>query len=426
MGNRWNGWGRCWLPVALASLLGACATLPQSIPSVPANDQQATVAESTARIQQHRDWRFPADGVTFSNRLESARLNDVERLGDGRYAVTIAPEIVPINPSPWYGFTVASDREQPITIAFRYKHAKPRYQPKLSRDGEHWIQAGVEQMSEGPEGSKLLTVTVGPQPLRVFAQPPIGIDAFAQWERDLLDRGVARRSVIGHSEQGRPLHMLMLGNPEARQVVLVMGRQHPPETTGSQALMGFVDALADDSSRARRFRDQMLIIVVPLLNPDGVVEGNWRGNINGQDLNRDWGPFTQAETQAVRDMLRREIDQADRKLVFAIDFHSTWSDVLYTVQEDPSRMAGGVLRQWIDGMQQRYPDRIRESASPSRKSTVFKNWAFSHYHVPAVTYEVGDKTGAEALEDLADFAAGSLMDILLDHAAAGSVSDRGP
>src|SRR3546814_1987601 len=78
--------------------------------------------------------------------------------------------------------------------------------------------------------------------------------------------------------------------------------------------MVFVDELAADSPLARDFRERTLVIVLPLLNPDGVVEGNWRGNINGQDLNRDWGPFTQSETRAVRDLLERELDDDGRRL----------------------------------------------------------------------------------------------------------------
>src|SRR3546814_4672227 len=96
---------------------------------------------------------------------------------------------------------------------------------------------------------------------------------------------------------------------------------------------------------------------------------------------------SQSETRAVRDLLERELDDDGRRLAFAIDFHSTWSDVFYTVEEAPSRRPGGVLRRWIDDMQQRYPGRIRESASPSGNSAVFKNWAFRQYHAPTVTYE---------------------------------------
>lgn len=405
-------WRRLLLALPLAAVLGACGTVPEAARS-PAPAPAAAPQAATAHVQQRRDWHFADDGVTFSNRLEGARLNDVQRLGPGHYAVTIAPEIVPINPSPWYGFTVAAETARPLRIEFRYRDGKARYWPKLSRDGRQWQAATPEQFTqEGPR--TMLVVDAGPRPLHVFAQPPIGIAAFADWADALVARGVARRSVIGASEQGRPLHMLALGNPGAREVLLVLGRQHPPETTGTQALMGFVDEVAGDSPLAREFRERMLVLVVPLLNPDGVVEGNWRGNINGRDLNRDWGPFTQSETRAVRDLLGRELDGESRRLAFAIDFHSTWSDVFYTVEEAPSRRPGGTLRRWIDGMQQRYPGRIRESASPSGNSAVFKNWAFRQYRAPTVTYEVGDKTGSEQLHELATFAADTAMRILLD------------
>src|SRR3546814_1167889 len=86
-------------------------------------------------------WHFAADGVAFSNRLESARLNDVQRLGSDHYVVTIAPEIVPINPSPWYGFTVSAETERPLRIELSYRDGKARYWPKLRRDGVHWHQA---------------------------------------------------------------------------------------------------------------------------------------------------------------------------------------------------------------------------------------------------------------------------------------------
>jgi len=44
-----------------------------------------------------------------------------------------------------------------------------------------------------------------------------------------------------------------------------------------------------DSELAREFRRRFSIIMVPLLNPDGVVLGHWRHNVNGVDLNRDGG-----------------------------------------------------------------------------------------------------------------------------------------
>lgn len=405
---------RTLLPLALACL-GACATQPPVAPvpaATPAAAVHAPSTRGTAQMQVHRDWVFKADGVTFSNRLESARLNDVERLGADRYAITIAPESLPINPSPWYGFSIVADSPRTLSVEFRYRHGRQRYTPKLSNDGVHWREATAEEFSKSDDGSASLTAAVGRRPLRVFAQPPIGLDDFLHWEAALGARVPVQASVVGHSVQGRPLRMLMFGNAASKRVLVVLGRQHPPETTGSQALMGFVDRLAADTPLARRFRHEVFVVVVPVMNPDGVVEGNWRGNADGKDLNRDWGTFTEPETRAVRDALVRQLDGAGRSLAFAIDFHSTWSDVFYTVDEDPSRKPGGVLRQWMDSMQQHYPGRIREKANAA-KTTVFKNWAFNTFHAPTVTYEVGDRTGAAQLGELANFAADSLMRLLV-------------
>src|SRR3546814_222612 len=192
MGSERIDWRRLLLALPLAAALGACSTLPEAA-RAPAAVAPAEAATATAHVQQRRDWHFAADGVAFSNRLEGARLNDVQRLGSDHYVVTIAPEIVPINPSPWYGFTVSAETERPLRIEFRYRDGKARYWPKLSRDGEHWHAATPEQFAEGGQGTTL-TVDAGPQPLHVFAQPPIGIEAFADWANVLVERGITRRS----------------------------------------------------------------------------------------------------------------------------------------------------------------------------------------------------------------------------------------
>src|SRR3546814_20046788 len=75
-------------------------------------------------------------------------------------------------------------------------------------------------------------------------------------------------------------------------------------------------------------------------------------------------------------------------------------------------------------MQQRYPGRIRESASPSGNSAVFKNWAFRQYQAPTVTYEVGDKTGREQMHELATFAPDRAIRIRLNESRPDACTDR--
>lgn len=35
-------------------------------------------------------------------------------------------------------------------------------------------------------------------------------------------------------------------------------------------------------------RDNFIIKVVPMLNVDGVINGNYRSNFSGNDINRQW------------------------------------------------------------------------------------------------------------------------------------------
>lgn len=411
---------RCRWPALLLGLVLAsvgCATVapPASTDAdtaAPAPAATAAPASAPANhgvtLHERRQWRFVQDGVVFDNRIDGARLNDVERVGEDHYRLHVAPESHPINPSPWYGFQVSGSTPRRVQLEFHYAHDyRHRYVPKLSRDGNTWREATAAEFTYPDEGIARLVLQVDARPLRVFAQPPMNAEVYAAWTERLATRVSLQRKVIGESIAGRPLHLLAFGGDDHSPVMLVIGRQHPPETTGSEALLGFVNALAADTAQARAFRQQARVLVVPVLNPDGVVEGHWRGNLAGTDLNRDWGPFAQPETRALRDALQAEVD-AGRSVAFAIDFHSTFQDIFYTVQEDPSREPGGLLRQWMDAMQARFPGRMEEKAFAATTS-VFKNWAYCRFGAPAVTYEVGDTTPADELGQVSMHAAEALM-----------------
>jgi len=49
-----------------------------------------------------------------------------------------------------------------------------------------------------------------------------------------------------------------------------------------------LDFLTGDSTRAKELRSKFVFKVVPMLNPDGVISGNYRCNLAGYDLNRNW------------------------------------------------------------------------------------------------------------------------------------------
>ena len=54
-------------------------------------------------------------------------------------------------------------------------------------------------------------------------------------------------------------------------------------------MRGVIDFLTDvDNHEAKLLRENYIFKIMPMLNPDGVVNGNYRCSLAGCDLNRRW------------------------------------------------------------------------------------------------------------------------------------------
>ena len=73
-----------------------------------------------------------------------------------------------------------------------------------------------------------------------------------------------------------------------RKGIVISSRVHPGETGASFMMKGIIDYLVGPSLGARMLRDNFVIKIVPMLNPDGVINGNTRCSLSGDDLNRVW------------------------------------------------------------------------------------------------------------------------------------------
>jgi cytosolic carboxypeptidase protein 2/3 len=61
---------------------------------------------------------------------------------------------------------------------------------------------------------------------------------------------------------------------------------HPGETPGSWMMQGFLKCITGDSHQAVQLRKRIVFKVIPMVNPDGVIIGNYRTSLAGCDLNR--------------------------------------------------------------------------------------------------------------------------------------------
>lgn len=317
--------------------------------------------------------------------------------GERAFTVLVTPEHAPpINPSPWYAFRYESEGDAPVTVTLRYLGGKHRYVPKL-HGGSDWRELAVDVTDDGAAATFLLPGGSGV----VAAQEVI---ASAEHAADLRRWGEAAGVApftLGHSHDGRPIEALRIGRTDAPQLVVLLGRQHPPEVTGALAMRAFVDELAALFARDPELGSGTQLLIVPMLNPDGTARGHWRANRGATDLNRDWGDFSQPETRAVKTWL--DALPAGVRPVAMIDFHSTSRNLFYVQGDDASGTQKGFLHEWLEGKENSfsgYPFTIEpRNANPG--SGTAKNWFHATYAIPAYTYEVADTADRDAARNAA-------------------------
>src|SRR5699024_7565488 len=316
-------------------LISGCSTSEQFTGYSYDPEGTTNTTDKEIELQHKRTIGINKDGVWVSNEFNGARMNDFYKVSDSLYRVVIEPERHPVNNSPWYAFKIWSDTAKTVRVQLSYKHGQHRYTPNLSRDGQHWHSINPKQIYTDTEaGTATLTLDLTKQPLWVSAQELLLLGDMQQWADSIATNTPAALDTIGYSHRQHPILKLTIGQaaPNKTQGVLVItARQHPPEVTGGLASKAFIEALTADTELAQKFRRHFEIWAYPLLNPDGVQQGQWRNNAAGIDLNRDWKQFNQPETKSVRDDLAPLVQNANRKVYYGIDFHSTNENVFYPI-----------------------------------------------------------------------------------------------
>lgn len=74
-----------------------------------------------------------------------------------------------------------------------------------------------------------------------------------------------------------------------KKTILMVGRLHPGETHSSWLVHGFIRFILSESPKAKDLRNKVIFKIVPMLNPDGVIVGNYRCTLAGCDMNRNFG-----------------------------------------------------------------------------------------------------------------------------------------
>lgn len=148
-------------------------------------------------------------------------------------------------------------------------------------------------------------------------------------ETDPKRKNRMRRRTLCQTIAGNNCDLLVIttfqSDPEAiknRKGICISSRVHPGETGASWMMKGILDYLTGSSLNAKILRDNFVFKIVPMLNPDGVINGNTRCNLAGVDLNRCWiepSRKMQPTVYHYKNMVKKF--QEDRDIFLVLDLH---------------------------------------------------------------------------------------------------------
>ena len=334
-----------------------CASRHQAYSEIP--DRTNLVFDANVMIEDQSVFFDPADfsctkpvpSLTFSGKFESGNLRRVFRVGCYEYNLFLSYDVLTQGHTQWYYFRT-SGMQKGIVYTFHIVNLlkkKSLYQKGLmpllysdkcaSQKGLGWYRAGVPLaygMNKMKRKGKKNFVTFTFSMTFPLADDTCYIaHCYPYRYSDLLrhlgefekeDAGkFLRKRVMCDTIGGNEVHLLTItdrSTPDLnlKPVVLLTARVHPGETNASWMMLGTLKYLL--SPEAQDLRRAYVFKVVPMLNVDGVVVGNYRCSLSGHDLNRRYHN-PDARKHAEIYMLKKVVQgiKETQSIVLYIDYH---------------------------------------------------------------------------------------------------------
>eukprot|EP00057_Strongylocentrotus_purpuratus_P007590 XP_011662064.1 PREDICTED: uncharacterized protein LOC580601 isoform X4 [Strongylocentrotus purpuratus] len=261
--------------------------------------------------------------LVFESRFESGNLRQARRIGQFEYDLVLKTDLYTSRHTQWYYFRVQKMRPG-VTYKFNiinllkkdslYNHGmRPLiYSEKEAQSsGQGWVRAGHHitysrgygfnrngllhpeityhvlewQMEFKHEDDTCYLAHCYPYTFTDLCQHLD--DLMAQPER----RKTMRRDVLCESRAGNSCFILTVSNfsdHRPKKGIVVTARVHPGETNASWMMRGLLDFITSSDPVAKELRKCYIFKIIPMLNPDGVIVGNYRCSLAGRDLNRNY------------------------------------------------------------------------------------------------------------------------------------------
>ncbi|XP_045432927.1 cytosolic carboxypeptidase 3 isoform X4 [Pipistrellus kuhlii] len=292
--------------------------------------------------------------LMFEARFESGNLQKVVKVAEYEYQLTVRPDLFTNKHTQWYYFQVTNTQAE---IAYRFtiiNFTKPAslynrgmrplfYSEKEAKTNNiGWRRIGEQikyyRNNPGQDGRHYFSLTWTFQfphsnDTCYFAHCyPYTYTNLQEYlssiNNDPVRSKFCKIRVLCHTIARNMVYILTITTPlknadsRKRKAVILTARVHPGETNSSWIMKGFLDFILGSSRDAQLLRDTFIFKVVPMLNPDGVIVGNYRCSLAGRDLNRNYTSLLKESFPSVwytRNMIHRLMEK--REVILYCDLH---------------------------------------------------------------------------------------------------------
>ncbi|XP_049980263.1 cytosolic carboxypeptidase 2 isoform X1 [Alexandromys fortis] len=293
--------------------------------------------------------------LLFESRFESGNLQKAVRVGVYEYELTLRTDLYTDKHTQWFYFRVQNTRKD-VTYRFTIVNLlKPKslyavgmkplmysqldaatYNVGWRREGQE-IKYYKNNTGDGQQPFYCLTWTLQfphDQDTCFFAHfyPYTYTDLqcyLLSIANNPIQSQFCKLRALCRSLAGNTVYLLTITSPSrtpqeaaTKKAVVLSARVHPGESNGSWIMRGFLDFILGNSPDAQLLRDIFVFKVIPMLNPDGVIVGNYRCSLAGRDLNRHYKTVLKDSFPCIwytKNMIKRLLEE--REVLLYCDFH---------------------------------------------------------------------------------------------------------
>lgn len=243
--------------------------------------------------------------VRFNTAFEGGALERVEVVGETEFRVHV-PGQQDRNgrnrQATWFYFRMDNVRGRDLKVTLTgylpsEYNGRPNspvnadVRPVYSFDNEHWTHFTA---LDWDDAKKEQTLHLRPETDSVWLAfvPPYTESRLRSLLEEIAASPHARVEVIGQSVLGRDLPMVTItdfATPDtSKKTIWLQARDHAWESPTSFIAEGAMRFAVSDDPEAKALREKYIVVVTPMMDPDGSALGRVRFNANGWDFNRHW------------------------------------------------------------------------------------------------------------------------------------------